>query len=303
MLILIIVGCAYNEPVRVRPHGMSWAAGLVCGPDDEAFGMSEAAGGWALSACTDDFATIVFGALFTLTALRRLCRMPAGAGARAHPQCAETRVPSSIYAVGGGDDSRAEEESAGLLDAGMGEAAQSTVQRLAADRSPEAVAQLRAMADEDIFAHCETRQLRLLGDALASIAVGIRVWGVAAPAHSTAAAVVELVAWLVALRLTRVETATRRPRSSLIMTFWALATAAPASTALRGLLEGLHEVDEPSVSVVAADSTGSSDGVSAVHRAAIAVALGLALICVTGRTVHQHHRSTVWQSFQGAWSL
>ena len=99
-----------------------------------------------------------------------------------------------------------------------------------AQRDAEAVGKLRQLADEDIFARCETRPLRLLADALTMVAVALRAWAAVAavlgggPPHRVVAAVLELTAWAAALLLTRTETAARRPRSTGVMVFWAFAT-------------------------------------------------------------------------------
>ena len=263
---------------------------LLCGPG-EVFGLEPAADEWAISECSEDVAVGGIGLLFTLCFLRRRRRV-------AQPQRAvETAVDGSIYSALDGSD-----EATGLLEAeAEARGQQATIQSLAARRDAESVGKLRLLADEDIFARCETRPLRLLADALTAAAVALRAWAAVAavlgggPPHRVVAAVLELTAWAAALLLTRAETAARRPRSTGVMVFWAFATAAPASATLRAL--AIRAVGDGSGSLAGDQSA------SAAHLAAVAALLGLALCALACCISRQHHRSTIWHVYQGAWSL
>ena len=117
--------------------------------------LEPAADEWAISECSEYVAVGGIGLLFTLCFLRRRRRV-------AQPQRAvETAADGSIYSALDGSD--AHEEATGLLEAeAEARGQQATIQALAAQRDAEAVGKLRRLADEDIFARCETRPLRLL---------------------------------------------------------------------------------------------------------------------------------------------
>jgi hypothetical protein len=276
-------------------------ATAVCGGAGEVFGLDPQAGEWALSRCTEELATVALGAVFATAFLLRL--------ARARHCCAETPAQpvqsASIY----GSDVDGEESEGLLSPSAVRDSDAALITTLAADRSADAVAQLRLLADVDIFTNHESAALRRLGYLLAATAFVLRCWNasllVVTPLSSLslrsgAAAGLELLAWATSIAAARAETARRQPRSSLVMGFWGVAAFAPASTALRALIIAAMSEDGST-----ADGSSAVPGATAteVHLAIASVLVSVALICIALGTVAQQHHSTVWHTFQGAWSM
>ena len=282
---------SYSEVPCAHPSSMDSA---ICGAD--VFGLDPQSGGWALSRCTEDLAAIAIGGGFVAAFLGRLARRDADRAGSAPPVQA-----GSIYAKCPDSD-----EAEGLLSPtvqyGPDEA---LIASLAADRRADAVEQLRGLADADIFKH-ESVALRKAAYALAASGFALRCWNawfvlLGAPSSPSfrivAASILELLAWLTCLATARAETTRCQPRSSLVMAFWAVSMFAPAST----LLRSLSWRDDGS----AADSTGEEEEAVAaqlIHACPSAVVCTL-LICVAVATVWQHNRSSIWQAYQGAWSM
>lgn len=271
---------------------------FACGAD-EVFGLEPQAGGWALSQCAEDFGGSVLAALFLGLFLRRLaCSSPA-------TQRVETASSGSIYSALDGEDESEELLGAGVAaKAGDSEGSAALIHSLAADRSPEAVGQLRELADADIFGN-ESTAVRTLGSVLAAAALLLRGWAVAsALMHDTitgsaTVGAIELLAWATCLGSALVETSRGQPRSTLVVSFWALSAAAPASTLLRAVAVAAMD----GATSTAGDTPSAAPSSADAHRAAVSVLVSLALIAVAACTLTQQHRSTVWPEYQGAWSL
>ena len=240
----------------------------ICGTD--VFGLDPQSGGWALTHCTEDLAAIAIGGGFVAAFVARLARRDA--------------------------------DRAGTGPALIDEA---LIASLAADRRVDAVDQLRGFANADIFKH-ESVALRKIAYVLAGSGFALRCWNAwfvmlgAASKPSfriVAASILELLAWLTCLATARAETARCQPRSTLVLTFWAVSVLVPASALLRSLTWR----DDGS----AADSTAEEEAAVAAQlmHACTSVVVCIPLICVAVSTVWQHNRSSVRQAYQGAWSM
>jgi hypothetical protein len=270
----------------------------LCGSED-VFGLDPLSGGWSLSRCTEDLATIAIDDAFLVAFVARCARR----GNRLAAPARERQI-ASIYAhqLKSGVEV---DEIEGLLSPTAARCRDETlISSLAADRSPDAVEQLRTLADAHIFRHHESLPLRKVAYVLMGVGVMLRCWNawfvllgsaVAPSFRTVAASVLELATWVSCLVTAWAETIRCQPRSSLVVAFWATSIIAPTSTLLRSLSHG----DDGS----AADIIAVEAAIAEQMHAAPNVLVCLALICVAAATILQQNRSTVWQAYQGAWSL
>lgn len=258
-----------------------------------------------LTRCTQDLASAGISCGFAAAFLARLSHY-APCCAKESPRPTRASSMESVY--GGGANS---DESAGLLSLSgdLQDSKEVLISSLAADRSPAAVKQLRDLADVDIFEFHESAAARRLGYVLALTIFLLRCWDAwlvllevagSASAWSAPASVLELLAWVTCLAVAHVETACRRPRSALVLMFWASSVFAPGSTLIRALAVTALSDDASAADSVAAEATA---GAAELRHAVASVVAGLALICTGLATVSQHQQSSVWQIYQGAWSL
>ena len=303
------MGCDHHSPRCLRRCAPALSQAAMEG-GCEVLGLDPATNGLTLSPCTEDLIVGTLSLAFAAAFASRLLRL------RRHP--VGRRVETADPSIYGGS----EEEVHGLLGDGavpFGDGDEATIHRLAADRSAEAVQELRRLADEDVFANCESAPLRTASHALAALATTWRVWALmslldvllhrgsataAGSAMRTAlATAMELLAWSGAFATAWAESSARQPRSSLVMSFWVLSAAGPALAVLRA----------QTLRAVALKHDGSVSGEdAAVAQATVLLAtapasVGLALSCVLASVgayvVRQQLQSTVWHTYQGAWSL
>ncbi len=252
--------------------------------------------GWALSRCTEDLATIAIESAFLAAFARRVVVCWSVRQERRSP---------SVYARDRLDSDEPGEID-GLLSHNSGlDRDEALISSLAADRGADAVERLRTLADVDIFRHHESTALRKVAYVLAGLVFALRcsnAWLVLLSRPVTPpslriviAAILEPLAWLGCLATARTESARCQPRSSLVVAFWAISTFVPASA----LLRSLSQRDDGS----GANGTPAKSWIAEQTHATISLLVCLALTCVGVATVSQQNCSTVWQAYQGAWSL